>query len=68
MVLMLLWISLKKLLKNIVINMGKKNSCTLVPKVKGTNKPSKLYKGLNENPNLKNDRLTVNYIYASYLQ
>ena len=47
---MLLWISLKKLLKNIV-NMSKKDSCTLVPKVKGTDKPSKLYKGLNDNPN-----------------
>jgi hypothetical protein len=45
-----------------------KGSCILLPKVKGTNKPSKLYKGLNDNPNLKNDRLTVNYIYASYLQ
>ena len=45
-----------------------KGSCVLLPKVKGNGKPSKLYKGLNDNPNLKNDRLTVNYIYASYLQ
>lgn len=45
-----------------------KGSCVLIPKVKGNGKPSKLYKGLNDNPNLKNDRLTVNYIYASYLQ
>jgi hypothetical protein len=45
-----------------------KKSCTLIPKAKGTNKPSKLYKDLNNNPNLVNDRLTVNYIYASYLQ
>lgn len=45
-----------------------KGSCILLPKVKGNGKTSKLYKGLNNNPNLKNDRLTVNYIYASYLQ
>ena len=44
------------------------DSCILWPKVKDTNKPSNLYKGLANNPNLKGDRNTVNYIYAAYLQ
>lgn len=44
------------------------DSCILWPTCKSTNKPSNLYKDLFKNVNLKEDRPTVNYLYAAYLQ